>query len=165
MAIRRRRSRIGVFLALLALGVAALRGRVRRFEIVESSMEPTLRAGDYVVATRRRPGIRRGEIVVFEARGRAGFDVIKRVIALPGETVEIANGQVHVDGAVLAEPWADGPTYPEGRWEVGRDHIFVLGDRRSASSMDGRSIGPLAFGAVPWRVGWRYWPLDRIGRL
>lgn len=165
MAIRKRRNRISVFLALLALGVAALRGRVRRFEIEESSMEPTLRAGDYVVATRRRHGVRRGEIVVFEAQGRPGFDVIKRVIALPGGTVEIANGQVHIDGAVLAEPWADGPTYPEGRWDLGHEHVFVLGDRRSASSMDGRSTGPLALSAVPWRVGWRYWPPGRIGRV
>ncbi len=152
-------------MGLVALSLALARGRLRRFEIAERSMEPALRPGDYVVAVRRSAHPRRGEIVVFEAPGRPGFDTVKRIVGLPGESIDIGGGQVHTDDAVLAEPWADGPTYPDGRWEIGPDEVFVLGDKRAISSGDGRSIGPISNRDTPWRVVWRYWPAARAGRL
>ncbi|MFQ5554556.1 MAG: signal peptidase I [Acidimicrobiia bacterium] len=162
---KRRTARIGLIAGVIAAAVAMARGRLRRFEIVEDSMLPALASGDYVVAVRRSEAPLRGEIVIFEAPGRPGFDVVKRVVGLPGESVEIGRGAVHIDGSVLAEPWADGPTFPEGRWDVGGHAVFVLGDRRAASAGDGRQIGPVDLPRVRWRVTWRYWPPGRIGRI
>ena len=127
-------------------------------------MRPALDPGDYVIGVRRRD-VERGAVVVYPHPEVAGFDMVKRVVGLPTERIEIANGQVHVDGAVLAEPWADGPTRPDGLWALASDELFLLGDARSASAGDSRSIGPVPVGQVEWRIAWRYWPPAGIGRV
>ena len=157
--------RIGVVAGASAVALLWRRHGLRRFEIVERSMEPTLRSGDYVIAMRTSGTPERGAIVVFRPPGRPGFDVVKRVVGLPGESIEIGNGSVHTDRRVLAEPWADGPTYPDGSWDLRPDEVFVLGDRRAASSRDSRQIGAVSTGTTKWRVTWRYWPPGRIGRV
>jgi signal peptidase I len=91
--------------------------------------------------------------------------LVKRIVGLGGETVEIANGQVHVNGRPLAEPWADGPTLSSGEWSIGRDEVFVLGDNRASGSVDSRSFGPVATQTLQWRVAFRYWPAARFGRV
>ncbi len=152
------------------LGVAALVGgaaftrSLRRYAIAEGSMEPTLRAGDFVLAVRsRRP--RRGHVVIFPHPTRDGFELVKRVVGLPGDHLVITGGQVHVDERALPEPWADGPTHPDGAWRLGDDEYFVLGDRRPLSSDDSRRLGPLSAERVRWRVPFRYWPPLRMGRV
>jgi len=147
------------------LAGAVVRRRLHRFAVVEASMRPTLEPGDWLVAQRRTAPPRRGDIVVFEHPEVPGFWVVKRVVGLPGERVEVAGGQVHVDGAILAEPWAEGPTLPEGTWEVPRDAVWVLGDQRALSAADSRTLGPLPLVRVPWKVVARYWPLERAGLL
>jgi signal peptidase I len=89
--------------------------------------------------------------------------LVKRIVGLGGETIEIANGQVHVDGRPLAEPWANGPTLRPGRWSIDRDEVFVLGDNRASGSVDSRSFGPVATQTLRWRVAFRYWPAARFG--
>lgn len=160
----RRVGKTAAAVALAALGLAALRGRVRRYEIAEQSMLPALRPGDYVIATPRRV-LERGDLVIFDYPDRVGFELVKRVVGLPGEVVTIENGQVHVDGGVLAERWADGPTLPAGRWPLRRDEVFVLGDNRAVSSGDSRTVGPIALDTVRWTVVARYWPLPNAGRV
>lgn len=129
-----------------------------RFAIAEGSMAPTLRDGDWVLARRlcRRP--RRGDVVIFAHPHRDGFFLVKRVVALPGETVTIVRGAVLVDGEPQIEPWATGPTTPGGSWAVGPGQVFVLGDNRPASADDSRTHGPIARDAVGWRLLGRYWP-------
>jgi signal peptidase I len=149
--------------AALAIGAAAAaRSALRRYAVVESSMVPALLAGDYVMARAARSAPHRGDIVVFEHPTQPGFELVKRVVGLPGESLTISNGQVHVGGRVLPEPWADGPTRPDGHWDLG-PHIFVLGDARAVSVADGRTLGPLPVEAARWRVQFRYWPPGRIG--
>ena len=128
-------------------------------------MAPTLLPGDFVVALPRRHPPQRGEIVIFEHPHQAGFEMVKRIVGLPGEEIVIANGQVHADTEVLAEPWADGPTHPDGAWILDRDEVFLLGDNRSRSAGDSRWIGPVALEGVRWAIVWRYWPLGSIGRV
>ena len=147
----------------MSLGVAVVRGRVRRYEVAEQSMAPALAAGDYLVAVKLVTP-RRGDLVIYPLPGSPDFEVVKRVVGLPGETVEIANGQVHIDGQVLAEPWADGPTYPDGSWPLRTRQLFVLGDSRAFSTGDSRSLGPISLDAAGWRAVWRYWPAGRLGR-
>lgn len=159
----RRALRLLSLATLAAVAYLALRNRVRRYEIAERSMEPTLYQHDYVVvvASRRKP--RRGEIVVVPHP--AGFEIVKRVIGLPGERVAVTGGRVLVDGAVLVEPWADGATEPEGSWRLGEQEVFVLGDNRARSAGDSRTLGPLPIENARWRVLWRYWPRPRIGSV
>jgi signal peptidase I len=104
-------------------------------------------------------------MVIFSRPGSPGFDLVKRVIGLPGETIVISNGQVHANDAIVAEPWADGPTLPDGEWQLAGDEVFVLGDNRAVSSADSRTIGPVPLAAVGWEVVARYWPLGSAGRI
>jgi signal peptidase I len=150
---------------MVVLDVASLRGRLRRFVIAEKSMAPTLDAGDFVVAARLDGLPARGDVVVYPDPLAPEMDLVKRVVGLPGETIVIENGQVHVDGAVLAEPWADGPTMPDGRWALQADEVFTLGDARAISTHDSRASGPVALSDVSWRVALRYWPLAAAGRI
>ena len=90
--------------------------------------------------------------------------LVKRAIGLPGEDLSIAGGQVAIDGAVLGEAWADGPTLPDGNWPIPTGSIFTLGDNRRFSSGDGRSSGPVPLAGVR-RAVWRYWPPGSFGRL
>lgn len=115
---------------------------MRRFVISEKSMSPALQPGDRYLARRlRRP--RRGRVVFFPHPGRDDFWLAKRVVGLPGETVEIDGGEVRVDGRVLAEPWTVDPTDPPGRWPVPEAHLFVLSDARHRTRADSRTFGPI----------------------
>jgi signal peptidase I len=135
--------------------------RLRRYEIAEHSMTPALVPGDFVIA--RSGGLpARGEVVIIGHPEKPGMEIVKRVIGLPGETVTVSGGLVHIDGARLPEPWADGPTCPEGTWRIPSDAMFVLGDNRRRSSGDSRTLGPIAVPDPLWTVQWRYWPARRI---
>ena len=151
-----------------AIGVGLVTGLLRRavtrFEVAEASMSPALEPGDYLMAARAgQPD--RGRVVVFDHPRRPSMAMIKRTIGLPGELVEIASGQVHIDGRALAEPWANGPTTGAGSWQLGPDQVFLLGDNRALSADDSRSLGAVAVEDVQWQAMFRYWPVSRLGRL
>ena len=103
--------------------------------------------------------------MIYTRQSRPEFALVKRVIGLPGEEVVVTGAQVHVQGHVLAEPWADGPKLPDGIWTMGPSEIFVLGDRRAASADDSRAAGPVPFEAIEATVRYRYWPLSRAGKV
>ncbi len=92
--------------------------------------------------------------------------VIKRVIGLPGETVEIYNGQIYIDGELLDETayWNDIISY-YGEMPpvtVPEDHIFIVGDNRN-NSYDSREVGPIPMDQVVGHVSWILWPFSKIG--
>jgi len=128
-------------------------------------MAPTLLPGDYVVAQSRRHSPQRSDILIFEHPHQPGFELVKRVVGLPEEHIVITRGQVHANDAVLAEPWAKGPTLPDGDWLLSRDEMFVLGDNRARSAGDSRVIGPVRLENARWKVVGRYWPARSIGRV
>jgi signal peptidase I len=108
-------------------------------------------------------GPQRGDVVVIRLRTQGDELLIKRVIGLPGDVVEIRNGQVLVNGQTLNEPYLSmntpgvyGPT------TVPPVHIFVLGDNRSSSN-DSRSFGTISLKDVVGRAWFSYWPLDQTG--
>lgn len=132
---------------------------MRRFVISELSMSPAMTPGDRFLARRlRRP--RRGTLVFFPHPTRHDFWLAKRVIGLPGESVEIDGGMVRVDGAPLAEPWTVESTRPDGSWKVPTGRIFVLSDARHRTTADSRTMGPISIQAA--YVAWfRYRRGDR----
>jgi signal peptidase I len=113
--------------------------------IDSASMAPTLEPGDVVLVSRWAPDVddlAHGDLVVF-ADPREGRRTIKRVVGLPGESVVVLDGVLHVDGAPVEEPWVDPATvdgYYSRTFEVPGQHVFVLGDNRG-NSVDSRDYG------------------------
>jgi signal peptidase I len=161
---RKSRALGAAFVGAVLVGFGMWRGRLRRFEVTEDSMSPALTDGDYVIATRLVSSPLRGDVVVFPHPHSPGFLMIKRVVGLPGEVVQIENGQIAANGHLLAEPWANGAMLGTHEWTLDDRQLVVLSDNRTVSTEDSRELGPLPVGDL-WRVGFRYWPPDRIGRV
>jgi signal peptidase I len=111
--------------------------------------------------------IERGDVVVFWYPLDRSKSFIKRVVGLPGETVEIRQGDVYVNGTPLPEPYV--PAQYEdlsdfGPVRVPRDSYFVMGDHR-ISSNDSRVFGPVANRFIYGRAVFAYWPVDHFGSL
>ncbi|MBN1207640.1 MAG: signal peptidase I [Myxococcaceae bacterium] len=168
----------GWLVATVAFGALVLLLRGFVFEprlIVSSSMAPTLLPGDRLVMDKlsyRFHLPRAGDIIVFALPPqalRAGEPrqpaALKRVIALPGQRVEIRDGQVLVDGQPLHEPYLEeAPRYTTGPIHVPEGMLFVLGDNRNASS-DSHDWGLLPARNVRGRAWLRFWPTSRAGGL
>ena len=171
---------------VLALG-AALLVRVyvlQQFYISGPSMETTLFGNNRVLVNKlsyRLHDIHRGDVVVFDrvttSDGTISHDdLIKRVIALPGDTIEIKNCTVIVNSRPTVEPYLDkdvlGITEPVNRCRVANmpvqtvpeKKIFVMGDNRS-ESFDSRSFGPISESLIVGRAFAIVWPFNRISTL
>ena len=111
--------------------------------------------------------IERGDLVVFFFPLDRSKSYIKRVIGLPGDTVQIEHGTVFVNGEPLDEPYVpdgyrDSQSIPSTT--VTTDHYFVLGDHRSSSN-DSRAWGTVGRKDIYGKAVFVYWPLDKMGRL
>ncbi len=105
----------------------------------------------------------RGDVVVIRLHTQNDELLIKRVIGLPGDLVEIRDGQVFLNGDPLYEPYLDDRTTGTyGPTTVPPLHIFVLGDNRSSSN-DSRSFGTVSLKDVVGRAWFSYWPPDQTG--
>lgn len=154
----------------LAVGiVAALIVRatlLQAYSIPSGSMSPTLEAGDHILVTpmaRYLGGTapERGDVVVFRNPEVGPGYFVKRVIALPGEHVELRDGSVRIDGRVLEEPWTAEPTQGSLSEIVPAGHVFVLGDHRG-DSIDSRVWGVLPAGRIVGRARLIFWSSDAV---
>jgi signal peptidase I len=139
------------------------------FVVEGSSMYSTLETGDRVFVNKlsyRLHDPNRGDVVVLhQITGASERDLIKRVIGLPGETVEVRNCTVLIDGRILNEPYLDPavvtPTDCGGDYSangpVPDDHVFVMGDNRGGSQ-DSRVIGPISEDDLVGRAFVVFWP-------
>lgn len=146
-----------ILAVVLYFGINAISARVR---VDGLSMNPTLQHGEYVLVSRlsyKTGAPERGDIIVFSFPMDQKQDLIKRVIGLPGETIDIRNGEVLVNGMKLDEPYiAQSPVY-NGVWTVGADELFVLGDNRN-DSKDSHQWGLLPIQNVIGKALLIYWP-------
>jgi signal peptidase I len=147
-----------LFLAVaLYLGINAISARVR---VDGFSMNPTLQDGEYVLVSKvtyRLGQPQHGDIIVFKYPGEPPQDLIKRIIGLPGDSVQVNGSNVYVNGQPLAEPYiAAAPVY-QGQWQVPEGFLFVLGDNRNDSS-DSHSWGLLPRENVIGKALLIYWP-------
>ncbi len=132
-----------------------------RFRIEGSSMEPNLHNGEYVLIDKVSYLLHspeRGDVVVFTPPTNENKDYIKRVIGLPGDTVEIKGGKVYVNGILLDEPYiqqAINRDQPASMVKEG--HYFVMGDNRN-NSEDSRAFGPITAQSIVGRAWLVYWP-------
>jgi signal peptidase I len=131
-----------------------------------SSMEPNLHTDQRLVVEKvsyRLHHPRRGDVVVLRMPERGPELLIKRIIALPGETIDIRNGTVFIDQQALDEPYlVRRPDSTFGPTTVPEGHVFVLGDNRGASN-DSRSFGPVPIDRIVGRAWISYWPLEFLG--
>lgn len=140
------------------------------------SMVPTIALGDRFLVekvTYRFTEPKRGEIVVFHPTKRAMAvtrgkdDLIKRIIALPGEEVYVHDGRVYINGKVLDEPYISEerrPFYETKPLTVPPEHYWVLGDNRN-NSADSHYWGFVPRKNIVGRAVWRFWPLTRLGQI
>ena len=176
---------VAVAVGALAVALLIKAFLLQAFYIPSESMTDTLNVDDRVLVNKlsyRIGDIERGDIVVFEKPPDAPgsiTDFIKRVAALPGETITFVDGAVFIDGQLLNEPYLDGETRPnseaivsEGctntpaadRCTLAEGWYFVLGDNRD-NSTDSRSFGPVEEDAIVGRAFLKVWPLGDLGFL
>ncbi|TCS92836.1 signal peptidase I [Hazenella coriacea] len=114
------------------------------YQVDGNSMEPALKNGEVYTVHKNYSTIHRGDIVVFHS-SQEKMDFIKRVIALPGETIEIRDHRVYINGTVLPEPYI--AKYPEIKdiepTKIPENSYYVLGDER-LYSFDSRQLGPIS---------------------
>ena len=147
------------------------------YRVEQQSMVATLEPDQYVLVDKLTPRFddySRGDIVVFDppeawVQGGPRTPFRKRVIGLPGETVEVKDGGVWIDGVRLDEPYTYDlqPTTASeepASWVIPAGELFVMGDHRAASA-DSRAFGPIERSTIIGRAWLRYWPIDTLGVL
>ena len=132
------------------------------------SMHPTLLNGDRVLVTKGYDVPSRGDVVSIRTTdGSTTSNIIKRVVALPGDTVEVVGDVAYVNGAISgAAPRAviGSSTERWGSYTVAPGTVYVLGDNRPIS-LDSRLIGPVPLAAVRGQVVAIFSPVTRVGRI
>jgi signal peptidase I len=163
------------FLVILLISFALVFGFVRpfvveAFYIPSESMIPTLRVGDRVLVNKfiyRFAEPERGDILVFESVEGGSEDLIKRVVAVPGDTIAVRRGKVVLNGERQREPYVN-KKFPDRSFSppttIPKGHVFVMGDNR-ANSRDSRFFGPVPKEKIEGEAFLRFWPPDRIGGL
>lgn len=142
--------------------------------VLGNSMYPTLHERDRLFASKISlyfTGPSRGDVVVIEAPDDPDKDYIKRIIGIEGDLVEIIDGKVYLNNAVLEEPYLDKDAYTHAydqtSWTVPKGHVFVLGDNRhEGASKDSRYFGCVSEDTVKGIAGFRYFPINgRFGKI
>jgi signal peptidase I len=143
------------------------------FYIPSASMDPTLKVHDRVLVNKlsyHLHSVHRGDIVVFHAPPEEETaqikDLVKRVIGLPGDTIEARNNHVYINDRLLKEPYLPAGTVTVNlpRQVVPANSYFMMGDNRTQSS-DSRVFGPIKRSTIIGRAFVKMWPLNRLGFL
>jgi signal peptidase I len=152
------------------------------YKVQQQSMEQTLEPEQYVLVDKLTPRFdtyKRGDIVVFTPPEDwvqdNGTPFIKRVIGVAGDTVEISDGSVHINGTTIDEPYvfkdevtgepqATQADDEDAEWLIPAGEVFLMGDHRQ-NSADSRAFGPVPVDHVIGRAWLRYWPIDTFGIL
>jgi signal peptidase I len=151
-----------LFIALILVFLVNL--VIDRVRVENISMFPTLKEGDMLVVNKlayKLGKVERGDILTFHYPLDPKLSFIKRAIGLPGDTVEIVNKKVWVNGYSLNEPYIVTPSDYTGKWVVPADSVFVLGDNR-VDSADSHVWGFVPSNDLVGKVLAVYWPPNRM---
>ncbi|MGH9320474.1 MAG: signal peptidase I [Vicinamibacteria bacterium] len=141
---------------------------IQAFKVQGTSMSPELADGERILVNKFLyyfGDIQRGDVVVFWYPEDPDLSFIKRVVGLPGETVEIQSGAVYVNGRLLDESYVSGGNADQRSFppqEIRSGHFFVLGDNRKGSN-DSRSWGLVPERYIYGKAFLRIWPLGELG--
>lgn len=145
------------FIWLLAVLFIVFRCVIGFSFVKGSSMEPTLEEGDIVLYTRINPAYHKGDVV--SVRIPSGEYYVKRIIAMEGDTIDIRNGKVYVNGEMITEPYVSGETNPDGGivrypYTLLEGQVFVIGDNRDGST-DSRNFGGVGIRQIKGKIWFR----------
>lgn len=160
------------FSLILVIGITFM---VQPTIVNGQSMHPTLENKDYLFVNKlayRAESPERGDIIVFntkliDKKSNKKKDLVKRVIALPGEHIVIKNSKVYIDGELLDESYING-VYTSGDIDiiVPENHIFTMGDNRPYSGDSRNSeVGTISLDDVVGKVSIRLYPFDKLGTV
>jgi signal peptidase I len=157
-----------VITILIAVAVfAVLRLTVQSYTVVMSSMKPNFQDGECIMVSKlsyRSSGPQRGDVIIFDPPFDSEYPFIKRVIGLPGETVEINDGKVSINGTPLEEDEyiAAQPNYTMSAQEISENEYFVLGDNRNSSN-DSHNGWTVPRDNIIGKAWFSYWPPSKLG--
>lgn len=161
------RNTIYILLIVAAISILVATMFFPVLQVTGTSMEPTLKPGQ-IILTVRNTDFKRGDLVAFYYNNKI---ILKRVIGLPGEYVNIdKEGIVTIDGKAIKEPYLKERSLGDGDiefpYQVPEGRIFVLGDHRK-TSIDSRyeSIGAIANDLILGKVVFRVWPIKNLGKI
>lgn len=150
-------------IALTLLIFIAIRFAVQSFRVDGPSMEPGLHTDEFVLVNQVAylfSAPRRGDVIVFHYPLDTSKDFIKRIIGVPGDTVQTTSSEVIVDGQVIHEPYISQPfNFVSQTWKLGPNQYFVMGDNRD-NSLDSRTWGPLDRSYIVGKAVAIYWPVS-----
>lgn len=155
-------------IALALILFLVIRQVVQNYRIESHSMEPNFVEGQFVLVNKLAYKLgepQRGEVLVFHNPGNTSEDYIKRIIGLPGDTVQLVGDAVYINGKELPQPFEHEqnlPDYQYGPVVVPDNTLFVMGDNRPRSS-DSRAIGPIDENLVVGKAWLRVWPFNKFG--
>ena len=149
----------------------------QRTVVFKQSMEPTLHEGDNLVVEKISPRlglIKRGDIVIIKNASphfaEEKKELIKRVVAVEGDTVEIKDGMVYINGEpekngyTRADYTPPGPNKEYDSLTLEKGYVYVLGDNRG-NSTDSRALGPIKAANICGKAIFRFYPFSRLGAL
>lgn len=174
----------GLYLNPSALAAMFAHSRVEALVVPTRSMAPTLQPGDHIMSHKNVAEVRRWDVIVFDSPENPGSKWVARVAGLPGETVEIRDGELIVNGSAVTRPPGAGP-YQQPRYtsgngaagdpmSLGAGEYFVLGDNSPVAADSrywktpapgGHPPGALPRERIIGKVTWIYWPLSRWRRF
>lgn len=171
---------------LVVLVMIVVNMAVDRTHVEGPSMQPTLQSGQYLLTNKLayssfvsrvfavedpnngfdHPATpQRGDIVILRYPNDRSVNFVKRVVGLAGETIELRDGVVYVNGRGLSEPYVvNRDHYSMSPVVIGSGRVFVMGDNRPKSN-DSRAFGPVGLDDIVGRAWFRYWPLAEAGLL
>ncbi|MGI6220867.1 MAG: signal peptidase I [Coriobacteriales bacterium] len=167
-----------IIIAALIISAVVRAFVVETYEVPTGSMEPTIEVGDRILSQRiayYKGTPQPGDIVTFSDPIEPDRTLVKRTIAVAGDTVDISDGNLYINGELQDEPYTHGqPTEPLASYDLSLTisypytipdgYIWVMGDNRT-NSADSRYFGPVKESVVSGKVFLRYWPFDRFGKV
>ncbi|MFB9324554.1 signal peptidase I [Paenibacillus aurantiacus] len=142
---------------------------IAQTEVVNVSMQGTLYEGQRLIEDKvsyRLDAPERGDIVIINGP-EYELRLVKRLIGLPGDVIDIREGQLYINGEPQEEKYVKGSTYAGSLsmpYTVPEGHVFVMGDNREHST-DSRDLGPIALSSLEGKAIFRLWPLNVFGQL
>ncbi|QOS98801.1 signal peptidase I [Brevibacterium sp. JNUCC-42] len=157
------------FFVILAVGYFLMINSIGLTKVIGHSMDPTMKDGSIVLLNKipthfSAPAF--GDVVVIHEEAK-GYEIIKRIIGLPGDTVKIEKGIVYVNDSPLPELYTQGISNDMDPLTVSNDHMFILGDNRTlGESMDSRdpSVGQLPIKDIKGYVSLSLFPFYRVAK-
>ena len=178
-------------LALAAFFFFVVQAILQNYQVLGQSMEPNLHSGQHVIVNKAaymsvdmdrlskfipfyevdegsevqlfgEP--QRGDVVVIRSPQGSGKRLVKRIVGMPGDSLEIEGGILRINGHTVDEPYVLGQPRSRERMTVPDDHYFVLGDNRPQSN-DSNNFGPVHRSQIIGKAWLAYWPLESFGTV